>query len=180
MCVCSQKLRLRILVTRITDPIHPVFQYMFYIRPVRVMARTAIPLRKGHVHILRLLISGFRVARKAESSVFYIEQRLILGCVRLVAGEATLVPDNRRVVDRNLLSLLLMAIKAELVALLSQQLGTLRGMRGMTGEAHPTLKWLVLNSSPGLKAFRIMTVGTELPPFFRGGEWLVRVCRFVA
>ena len=68
-----QELRLRILMTRVTDAIHSVFQDMLYVRPVGVMARAALSLGKRHMGVFRFFIPGFCVARKTERGVFCIE-----------------------------------------------------------------------------------------------------------
>ena len=97
-----------------------------------------------------------------------------------MAGETALAPRDRRVAEADLFPLCRMAVEAEVVTLLGEQVHVLRGMGGMTGEAHAALKGLMLHGSPTIQAFKVITVGAKLSAIFRGGKGFIRCSRLVA
>jgi len=97
-----------------------------------------------------------------------------------MAGETALAPRDRRVAEPDLFPLRRVAVEAEVVTFLSKQLYALRGVWIMAGEAHSTLKGLMLHGSPSFQAFRVMAVGAKLAPFFCQGKGFVRCSGLVA
>lgn len=151
----------------IADAIHPILQNTLKPRPVGIMARAACPLGKRHVGGFGFLnLACLRMTAEAQLSLFRDEDMLILGSVRSMAREATLSALNGVMGDRDFCRFLAVAISTELIAPLNKEGLVLRGMGMMTGEAHPALKGLMLNSAAGLQVRFVMARVAEFTPLF--------------
>jgi hypothetical protein len=109
---------------------------------------------------------------EAQLSILRDEDMLILGSMGSMAGETPLSALNGAMGDRDLCRFFAMAIRTELIALLSKEGLVLRGMGMMTGKAHSALKWLMLNIATGLQVRCVMARVAEFTPLFSRIKWL--------
>ena len=113
----------------ITNPVHPVFDNTLNIRAVRIMACIALLLGERSMRNLSLLsFFSLCVTGEAQFAAFRIKQIFVFGSMRGMAGKASLFTDDRGMVERDLLTLLFMAIKTENIYFFENKLRVLGSM----------------------------------------------------
>lgn len=114
-------------VACVAHPLHPVFKHKLEIRAVWIMTGCAHALCKGHMgHLCALGLLCFCVAPKAQFSALRVEKAFILCCMRKMTGKASLVADDRCMLERHSLALRWMTVQADGIAGLAQKLCAFR------------------------------------------------------
>lgn len=168
MGVSLQELSFGVGMAAVTNPVQSVLYNILHIRTVRIMAGIAFLLDKRRMRNLRFLrFLSFAVTGKTQLSDFHIQKIFVFGGVGGMTGKAGFLTRVWRMVERNLLTFFLMAIKAEGANLFEEKLRVLRRMGLMAGVTCPLFEREVVNLSARPQLRGVVTIIAKLTSGFR-------------
>lgn len=181
MDIFPDEIRFRIGVAAITDLIRPVLQDRPQIRPMRVMAGSAVSFGKRVVLDFRFLRRLYLcMAGKAELAARRWEKPLVLCRMGPVTGEAPLPFRNRVMGLRYRLAHFAVALQADAVSFPCEQGRILRCVRIVAGQARPLPEGIVQDRAARLHLGFVVALVTERAPLSRRRERLLGGRRWVA
>ena len=174
--------RLGVAVTAVADAVHPVVQDALDVRSVRVVAGdTVVGGGRGVLNLgLLRCLTGFRVTRLAERPGVGRQQFLVVGRVRTMTRQASLLAGDRRVLESDRGLLFRVAGDTQLAVLRLEQLRVLRCVRVVAQQALALLERQVLHLPVPLDVGGVMAVGAQLATLLGDLEGLRRGRRGVA
>ncbi len=152
MGIGLQKLSFGVRMTGVAYPIQSLLDNPLHIRAMRIMARIAFLFGKRSMG--NLGFPGFfclSMTAEAQLAGLCIQKILVLRRMGPMAGKTSLFTRHGGMLEGDVLSLLFMAVKTELVQLFRLKLWALGGMGVVACQTLPFLKGAVFHAAARLK-----------------------------